>query len=115
MATETCNYCSHLLASVSVRHTRMECQYRRTMWCPVCVACGHSPPSCPNNIAWAVRRGLPITETNIEMRVVDTEDGVKSVLKKHGIVPGSRQMENRKLLRDLANSLNPPHMIVFVN
>jgi hypothetical protein len=49
------------------------------------------------------------------MRVVDTEDGVKSVLKKHGIVPGSRQMENRKLLRDLANSLNPPHMIVFVN
>jgi hypothetical protein len=52
------------------------------------------------------------TEANIELHVVDTEDCVKGVLKQNGIQPGSKK-ENRKMLRDLANSMIPPRMIIF--
>jgi len=90
----------------------MECQYRRSMYCPVCVGYGHTPESCPNKVAWALRKGKMPTEANIELHVVDTEDCVKGVLKQNGIQPGSKK-ENRKMLRDLANSMIPPRMIIF--
>jgi hypothetical protein len=35
------------------------------------------------------------------------------VLKEHGVQPGSTHLENRKRLRDVANSMIPPRMIVF--
>ena len=85
------------------------------MYCAVCISYGHEPKCCPNKRAWALRRGFMPTEENIELRVVDTEESVKSVLKEHGITPGTRQLENKKLLRDLANSMEPPHLIVFTS
>ena len=82
------------------------------MYCPVCVGYGHTPVSCPNKVAWALRAGKMPTEANLELRVVDTDGGVKAFLKTNGIPPGSKK-ENKKLLRDFANSMNPPRMIVF--
>lgn len=90
----------------------MECQYRRSMYCPVCVGYGHSPRDCPNKMAWAVRRGR-CPQANIELVVEDTDQGVKAVLKENGVQPGSTHLENRKRLRDVANSMIPPRMIVF--
>ena len=86
------------------------------MYCPVCIAYGHSPRNCPNKIAWAVRKGLPTTGIkNLTISVRDTEDGVKGVLRRYGIKPGTTRLENRKFLNDLANSMEPTRMIVFVN
>jgi hypothetical protein len=94
----------------------MECQLRRTMYCAVCMAYGHSPRNCPNPIAWATRKGLPTTGLeNRTLSVRDNEDGVKGVLRRYGVKPGTTKMENRKLLNDLANSMEPTRMIVFIN
>lgn len=84
------------------------------MYCPVCVGYGHSPIACPNKVAWALRAGKMPTEPNVELRIVDTEDAVKAFLKINGIQPGSKK-ENKKVLRDFANSMNPPRMIVFTS
>jgi hypothetical protein len=111
-----CTYCGPLLNGVTIPHTRMECQYRRTMYCPVCVAYGHSKPKCPNKIAWATRMGLPTTGLkNLTISVRDNEEGVKGVLRRYGMRPGTTKLENRKLLNDLANSMEPTRMIIFVN
>ncbi len=86
------------------------------MYCPVCVAYGHSPRFCPNKVAWAVRKGLPCHDIkNLTLTIKDTEDGVKAVLKSNNITPGTTRLENRKLLNDLANSMEPPRMILFVD
>jgi len=75
---------------------------------------GHSPADCPNKIAWAIRQGKDSRQIkNVVMTINDDEDSIKSVLKEHGINPGTRKLDNRKLLRNLANSLNPPHLLVF--
>jgi len=82
------------------------------MYCPVCVGYGHAPAMCPNKVAWALRSGKMPTETNIELRIVDTEEAMRAMLKSNGIQPGSKK-ENKKMLRDLANSMQPPRMIIF--
>jgi hypothetical protein len=84
------------------------------MYCAVCVGYGHTPTSCPNKVAWALRNGKMPTEPNLELRVVDNEEAVKSLLRENNIEPGSKK-DNRKMLRDLANSMNPPRMIIFTN
>ena len=86
------------------------------MYCPVCASYGHTCGDCPNKVAWAVRRGQPLNGiTNLELRVKHTDQGIRSVLLEHGITPGSKQMENKKLLRDLANTMTPLRLILFVN
>jgi len=82
------------------------------MYCPVCVGYGHAPSACPNKVAWALRAGKMPTEANLELRVVDTEEAIRVMLKGNGIQPGSKK-ENKKMLRDLANSMQPPRMIIF--
>jgi hypothetical protein len=60
--------------------------------------------------------GLPIAGLkNLTISVRDNEDGVKGVLRRYGITPGTTKLENSKLLYDLANSMEPTRMIVFVN
>jgi len=110
-----CDYCQHVLAGVTIRHTKMDCLYRRSMYCVVCAAYGHAVADCPNKVAWAIRRGQVPSEKNLTLIVKNTEDCVKGVLRAHGITPGTRQLQNRKLLRDLGNCMTPPHMIVFQN
>ena len=86
------------------------------MYCPVCVAYGHSPRNCANKIAWATRKGLSITGLkNLTISVRDNDDGVKGVLRRYSITPGTTKLENKKLLYDLANSMEPTRMIIFVN
>lgn len=108
-----CSYCSHVLGEVSIRHTPFECPYRKSMYCSVCVGYGHEPKRCPNKRGWALRRGKMPIEDNIVLRVVDTDEAIKQVLKNNGIEPTTTQTKNRNLLRDLANSMEPPHLIVF--
>ena len=98
------------------------------MYCPVCVSYGHSPRNCPNKVAWAVRRGLPLDGLeNTTLSVRDKEESIKAFLKRlgtsSGIIDAERirqigsltKLELRKLLNDFANSMEPPRMIVLVN
>jgi hypothetical protein len=107
-----CPYCSHVLNGVTISHTAMECQYRRGMYCIICASYGHTNGDCPNKVAWAVRRGKRPTEKNLELRV--TEQSLKDVLIQHGVTPGSTQLENKKLLYDLANTMKPLRLVLFV-
>ena len=122
-----CSYCNSILHTVTIPHTRLECQLRRTMYCPVCVAYGHSPRNCPNKIAWAVRKGLPLDSVeNHAFRVGDNDESIKRFLKAFGASSGLidaqrlrqinklNKLEVRKLLNDFANSMEPPRMILFV-
>jgi hypothetical protein len=86
------------------------------MYCAVCAAYGHTNGDCPNKVAWAVRSGKSLAGVkNLELRVKNTEQGMRSMLIEHGITPGSKHMENRKLLRDLANTMTPLRLILFVD
>jgi hypothetical protein len=109
-----CTYCSKTLGTLAIPHSILECQYRQSMYCPVCLSYGHAPGDCPNKIAWALRRG-DSTEglVNLELRIEDSEDAIREFLKSYGLKTASRKMENRKLLRNLANSLNPPRLLLF--
>jgi len=97
------------------------------MYCPVCVGYGHSPRNCPNKVAWAVRKGLPLDGVeNFVFKVKDTEESIKAFLKMRGAssgimdmaslkrINGLTKLELRKLLNDFANSIEPPRMILFV-
>ena len=112
----SCNYCSKTLGSLTIPHSILECRYRQSMYCPVCMSYGHSPADCPNKIAWAVRQGKSAQGLkNLEIRVEDTEESIRELLKKHGIKSASRKLENRKILRNLANSLKPPRLVIFTS
>jgi len=97
------------------------------MYCPVCVAYGHSPRHCPNKVAWAVRKGLPLDGVeNSVFKVKDTEEKIKTFLTIFGASSGIidravlkrinslSKLELRKLLNDFANSIEPPRMIILV-
>jgi hypothetical protein len=85
------------------------------MYCPVCAAYGHTPADCPNKVSWAIRRGeSPAGLQNLTLEIRGGEEGIKEILKEHGLKPGTRMQENRKLLRNLANSLHPPRLVKFL-
>ena len=110
-----CKYCSHILSGITISHTILECQYRQSMYCPVCMAYGHTHADCPNKTAWAIRQGKDSKGIkNLILEVECSDDGVKDVLKMYKLKPGSRIMENRKILRNLANSLKPPRLVHFI-
>jgi hypothetical protein len=112
---QMCDYCQKVLSGVTVLHKPIECQYRRSMYCYVCGIYGHCPSDCPNKKALAIRQGEdPTSVKNLEIRVADSDAGIKFVLKQFKITPTSTQAGNRNLLNDLANSLTPPRMIIFV-
>ena len=109
-----CKYCSHVLSGSTIKHQILECQYRQSMYCSVCMAYGHTPDDCPNKIAWAIRKGTDSSKiVNNILKVKGTEEGIKEVLKAYGVKSGTRILENRKILRNLANSLQPPKLIHF--
>ena len=109
-----CKYCRHVLGGISIRHKITECQYRQSMYCCVCQAYGHADDDCPNKKAWTIRAGKDAsTIINHELHIIDTEEDIKEVIRRHGLKPGTRKDENRKILRNLANSLNPPRLVLF--
>ena len=110
----SCTYCCHVLKGTVVRHSILECQYRQSMYCPVCAAYGHAPAECPNKISWAIRRGESVDGLKNLTLEIHGEDGIKHILKEYGLKPGTRMQENRKLLRSLANSIQPPRLIKFL-
>jgi hypothetical protein len=80
------------------------------------MAYGHADDDCPNKVAWAVRRGEDASATvNNVLYVKNSEEDVKDVLRNHGLKPGTRIVENRKLLRNLANSLKPAALVIFTD
>ena len=110
-----CKYCSYLLTGISIPHTVLECQYRQSMYCAVCMANGHTPVDCPNKIAWHIRQGKSIQNVkNLVLEVEASEEGVRELLKSYKLKPGTRILENRKILRNLANSLRPPRLVHFI-
>ena len=121
-----CSYCSHILHGVTIPHATLECQYRRSMYCPVCAAYGHSPRLCPNKIAWAIRKGKKTDDlVNHVFSIQDTDESIKEFLKKNGASSGIlnsgrikqidklSKLELKKLLNDFANTIHPPRMILF--
>jgi hypothetical protein len=80
------------------------------------MAKGHAPSDCPNKKAWAIRRGQDASKVeNLVLEVEDSEKGIYEVLGKYNLKPGARLKDIRLqyLLRNLANSLNPPRLLHF--
>lgn len=83
------------------------------------MAYGHTPSDCPNKTAWAIRQGKDHAEvTNLYLDVPDSEDGIreflKEALKQYSLKAATRKLDNRKLLRNYANSMNPPRLLRFI-
>jgi hypothetical protein len=111
----TCSYCQHILQGLSVPHKRTECPYRRSRYCSICSFYGHRLEDCPNERVKAIRKGLSVENIkNRELRIVDAEKTIKSFLQAYDMIPSSRQAENKKMLLDLANSLQPPRLLVLL-
>jgi hypothetical protein len=111
-----CKACDHVLRGCMAPHTVYDCPYRRSFYCCVCATYGHAgtPTDCPNQVAWAIRTGLPPPPGgNRILWAPETEDGVRALLRDHGIMPGTTPKQNRRLLRDLANCMEPPHLLKF--
>ena len=110
-----CDYCKNVLSGVTIPHKPIECQYRRSMYCYVCAIYGHCPSDCPNKKALAIRRGRdPTNIKNLEIVVHDNDRAIRFILKQYNVTPTSTQQGNKNLLHDLANSLTPPHMVVYI-
>jgi hypothetical protein len=110
-----CSYCQSLTNGHIVTHSRIECPRRRLTYCSICCAYGHTVSCCPDKIALAVRTGKSIKGiVNLEIKLQDDEKTIREFLKTHGVEPTKRQAENEKLLRDLANAMEPPHLLVFL-
>lgn len=110
-----CDYCKDILSGITITHKPIECQYRRSMYCYVCSIYGHCPADCPNKKALAIRRGQdPSKVKNIEIRLYDSDTSIKYILKQYQVTPTSTQQGNKKLLHDLANSLTPPRMLIYI-
>jgi hypothetical protein len=93
----------------------MECPFRRAMYCSICCIHGHCPDDCPNERAKAIRQGFLADETkNRCLKISDNEKSIKTFLMMQDLIPSSRQHENKKMLLDFANSMEPPRMLVFI-
>jgi hypothetical protein len=109
-----CSFCVDNIEGSFYTHRRIECPYRRSIYCYICSMYGHRIKECPNHRAKAIRQGLPAdTIKNLEFKVVDSEDTICAILSSYNIQPANK-VENRKLLVDLANSMNPPRMLILV-
>ena len=109
----TCRCCAKIGGSDP--HTPLTCPFRRALYCFVCASHGHAPKSCPNQKAVACRRGEdPSKVENRELVVLHTSDAIRHVLMVNHITPLTTMEENKELLKDLANSLVEPLMIVYM-
>jgi hypothetical protein len=85
------------------------------MYCEICASYGHIVDDCPNKKAKALRQGKSAKGIeNLVLKISSNEEDIKQFIKSVGLQPATRQMENRKLLRDYANSLVPPRMIQLI-
>jgi len=104
-----CSYCKHVLSAIAIPHSPLECNYRRGFSCAVCgQSSGHTREDCPNVEAWAIRMGKTPRRKNLYLEVKD----IKQFLKSHGIEPGS-EVDNKKKVRDLANTMRPTRIPLF--
>lgn len=104
----------HCCKSASANHTPLTCQFRKSLYCYVCAAYGHSPKKCPNQKALARRKGEDASKVeNRELIVLHSEAAIKHVLKINGLTPLTSLEENKALLVDFAYSLPEPKMVVY--
>ncbi len=111
-----CSYCEATAGKFTHPHIPLDCPRRRAMYCYICCIYGHRVSDCPNHIAKAIRQGKSIEGLeNLELRITDHQPTIKAFLKSHGITPSSRIQKNQELLHDLANSMEPPRLLVFTS
>jgi superfamily II helicase len=111
-----CPYCTHVDTKTGSRvvSTVEECKMRESMYCYICMAYRHTVDLCPNKIASAVRRGQTVEGVvNNFLEVLNTKKGVEDVLTMYKVPTNTKDTENRKRLRHLASSMNPPRMIHY--
>lgn len=108
-----CRFCDHLKGSPEP-HTVIDCKYRKSFYCPTCASYGHNSNSCPNKVAWALRKGIPPPpQGNLLLLVEDSEEAIKKKLKQYCLPYHGSKQQNRSLLRDLCNCLSPPRLLLF--
>lgn len=111
-----CPYCTHVEVKTGRRivSTVEECKKRESMYCYICMVYRHTAEVCPNKIASAIRRGLTVEGVeNNSLAVLNTKKGIEDVLNMYKVPTNTKDTENRKRLRHLASSMNPPKMILF--
>ena len=110
-----CSFCAGLTGGQTVPHTRFDCRRRRSTYCHVCCAYGHSVQYCPDKIAVAVRQGKSIVGVkNLIVRIEKEQKSIAAYLKQHGITATKSMEENELLLHHLVNSLEPPRLLVLL-
>ena len=112
-----CSYCQMILFNCPITpHTVLDCPARKSTYCHICCAKGHTTNTCPNRKALAVRNGLdPSSVENFELFVKNDADAIINMLHEYNIKPLKKEnnLENISLLQNLGNSMSPPHKIVF--
>lgn len=91
-----CSHCYHLLYGLVETHQLRECPLRKNLYCARCAVYGHQPGKCPKQA----------------FRVPFTPEGIQAALKAHGAVDQGK-VKNIQMLRDIANTMNPPRKLVF--
>ena len=71
---------------------------------------GHCEQDCPNVEAWAIRQGKKPRRRNLYLEIRD----IKQVLRAHGVEPVQNEKENMKKVRDLANTMKPTRIPLFL-
>jgi type II secretory pathway component GspD/PulD (secretin) len=116
LSLSECPYCTHVDPKTGIRIVRTveECEFSKSMYCYICMVYRHTVQSCPNKIACAIRRGESIEGVvNNFLEVLNTKKGIEDVLNTYKVPTNTKDTENRKRLRHLASSMNPPKMIQF--
>uniref|UniRef100_A0A6C0DPF6 Nanos-type domain-containing protein n=1 Tax=viral metagenome TaxID=1070528 RepID=A0A6C0DPF6_9ZZZZ len=108
-----CSVCKHSCKNLTIPHTPLDCQWRRTLYCYICCSYGHSPPICPDQEAIALRSGKLPTQPNLYWRVKQDPESMKEEIIKNGLKPSSKQDMNKQILRDLSNTQIPLRILLF--
>lgn len=113
-----CDYCKHVLSGVSIKHTIITCPYRKSMYCYICASYGHTVGDCPNKRAKAIREGRsPEGLMNLTLEISSSREKIQQFLFDKGLIEKTStyvpDVKARGLLRDYANSLQPPRLLIF--
>ena len=115
-----CDYCKHVLSGVCSPHTILNCSYRKSMYCYICASYGHIVAHCPNKRAKAIRQGKSVKGvTNLVFTISSKQEEIQKFLLQQRYIEVKStyvpEVRYKAFLRDYVNSMNPPHMLQFVD
>jgi hypothetical protein len=117
--TSKCYDCYKTLGNLCKPHTVDKCPLRKSIYCYVCSRYGHSPVSCPNKVALALRAGkMPGKDVKDFVLPVSSNEDLNACIvmageePKEGDTPEDHA-ENRRRLHTICDLLEPPHNVVF--